>query len=521
MFEFPDGEYWVYLRKSRADIEAEARGEGETLSKHKKTLLSFAKDNKLNITRIYQEVESGESIIHRPEMVKILKDMEETPPAGVLVMDIDRLGRGDKIDQGIIEQAFKETFTLIVTPSGTFDMNDENGEFNVEMRTFLARIELKQTTKRLQGGRIRSVQQDRNYLGTRPPYGYLIHKDKEGRTLIPHPEQADVVRQIFYWYTNENPEQRLGSNKIANELNNRSIPTYTGRKPWDASSVLTILKNEVYTGRIQWGKTKHEKSKVAGKRRKTSARPREKWIDVEGRHQPLISKETYLLAQEILKTKYHVPYQLVNGITNPLAGLIRCAKCGSSMVYRPYTSQPAHLKCYKKGCDNKSSRFEYVERALIVSLTSWLDEYEAEWKKYSIDTSLEDDARRFSQTTLNNQLNELRELELQKSRLFDLLERGTYDEETFLMRSVEVSKRIEEIKICIEESKLELERATKKSEARKNFVPKIKKVIQLYPKANAAEKNALLKSVIAYATYNKERTQRNDEFTLDISPRLG
>ena len=30
--------YAVYLRKSRADLEAEARGEGETLARHKKTL---------------------------------------------------------------------------------------------------------------------------------------------------------------------------------------------------------------------------------------------------------------------------------------------------------------------------------------------------------------------------------------------------------------------------------------------------------------------------------------------------
>ncbi len=39
----------VYLRKSRADLEAEARGEGETLAKHKKFLLNFAKKNKLSI----------------------------------------------------------------------------------------------------------------------------------------------------------------------------------------------------------------------------------------------------------------------------------------------------------------------------------------------------------------------------------------------------------------------------------------------------------------------------------------
>ena len=36
-------QYCLYLRKSRADADAEARGEGETLSRHQKILLELAK----------------------------------------------------------------------------------------------------------------------------------------------------------------------------------------------------------------------------------------------------------------------------------------------------------------------------------------------------------------------------------------------------------------------------------------------------------------------------------------------
>src|SRR5690606_31760778 len=163
------------------------------------------------------ETVSGESIIHRPEMVKMLQDLEASPPHGVLVMDIERLGRGDKIDQGIIERAFKESGTLIITPTETYDMNSESGEFGVEVRSFLARMELKQINKRMQGGRVRSVENG-NYLGTLPPYGYEITHDDIGRTLKPHPIQADVVRLIYDWYTNSDPNQRLGSRKIATKL---------------------------------------------------------------------------------------------------------------------------------------------------------------------------------------------------------------------------------------------------------------------------------------------------------------
>ena len=41
-------QYLIYLRKSRSDLEAEAHGEGETLSRHEHTLLELAKRQHLN-----------------------------------------------------------------------------------------------------------------------------------------------------------------------------------------------------------------------------------------------------------------------------------------------------------------------------------------------------------------------------------------------------------------------------------------------------------------------------------------
>ena len=53
--------YLIYLRKSRADMEAEARGEGETLARHEKTLIELAKKMNLNVTGIYKEIVSGDN----------------------------------------------------------------------------------------------------------------------------------------------------------------------------------------------------------------------------------------------------------------------------------------------------------------------------------------------------------------------------------------------------------------------------------------------------------------------------
>ena len=68
------GVYAIYLRKSRADMEAEKLGEGETLTRHKQILLELAARKGLYIGKIYQEVVSGDTIEARPEIKKLLND---------------------------------------------------------------------------------------------------------------------------------------------------------------------------------------------------------------------------------------------------------------------------------------------------------------------------------------------------------------------------------------------------------------------------------------------------------------
>ena len=74
----------VYLRKSREDQEAESRGEGETLAKHKKAMFQHAKTLGVTITHIFEEVVSGESLFHRPEMLRrsARLRMESGDPSG-------------------------------------------------------------------------------------------------------------------------------------------------------------------------------------------------------------------------------------------------------------------------------------------------------------------------------------------------------------------------------------------------------------------------------------------------------
>lgn len=163
--------YLIYLRKSRKDVELEQYGDEETLARHERVLLDLAKTNGYEIGAIYREVVSGETISARPEMQRLISEVEQGLWDGVLVMEVERLARGDTIDQGIVARAFKLSSTKIVTPVKTYDPDNEYDEEYFEFGLFMSRREYKTINRRIQRGRV-SAAKEGKYVSSTPPYGY-------------------------------------------------------------------------------------------------------------------------------------------------------------------------------------------------------------------------------------------------------------------------------------------------------------------------------------------------------------
>lgn len=496
----------MYLRKSRADEELEKTlGEGETLSKHRKALLKLAKERNYNIVEIKEEIVSGESLFFRPKMLELLKEVEEKKYDGVLVMDMQRLGRGDMQDQGIILNTFKQSSTKIITPNKVYDLNNDFDEEYSEFEAFMSRKELKMITKRMQGGRVRSIE-DGNYIATNPPLGYEIQWAKRSRTLAINPEEAEIVKMIFKLYS-----EGSGAGSIANTLNSFGYKTKF-KNNFSSSSVLAILKNPIYIGKVTWKKKEIKKSKNPDKVKDTRTRDKSEWIIADGKHEAIIEMETWNKVQQIVKGKYHIPYQIANGPANPIAGLVICAVCGSKMVMRKYGTSPSHLICLKK-CGNKSARFEYVENTIMDALEDYLKNYKAEVKKE------EKNNIKVYELQLVNLKKEVENCTNQKLKLFDLLEQGVYDNATFLERSNILCDRITKIMSGIERLDNLIEQEKRVDKAK--YSQRLRKVVFAYKASkNVQYKNELLKSVLIKAEYKKEKHQKDDDFEVKLFPKL-
>lgn len=304
-------EYCIYLRKSRMDMEAESRGEGDTLSRHRTALMDLSRRMGISITQVYEEVVSGETIDGRPEVQKLLRDVEAGRWKGVLCMEVERLARGNTTDQGIIADTFKYSGTVIVTPLKTYDPSDEFDEEFFEFGLFRSRMEYRTINRRLQRGREASLREGK-YIAGSAPYGYERYKlpKEKGYSLRIVPEKAEIVRQIFQWFvygelSPDGSTAPLGSLSIAKKLDMLGIPSPGGGK-WSACSVRDIIANPTYIGKIRWSYRPTVKQMVGGRRVVT----RQQNADVpliDGIHKPIIDPDLWQQAQSIMKSRAHPP----------------------------------------------------------------------------------------------------------------------------------------------------------------------------------------------------------------------
>ncbi|MCD7811939.1 MAG: recombinase family protein [Ruminococcus sp.] len=521
--------YCIYLRKSRADMEAEAHGEGETLARHEKLLLELAQRGHYTITQIYREIVSGETIAARPVVQHLLQEVEDGKWEGVLVVEVERLARGDTIDQGVMAQAFKYSGTLIITPAKVYDPANEFDEEYFEFGLFMSRREYKTINRRLLRGRAASAKEGKWVSGV-APYGYerVRIKGDKGWTLSPIEAEADIVRFIFRLYTSgeiskDGSVRQIGTYSLALRLDKMGIAPPKASSCWSNNTILAMLKNPVYIGKIHWNVNKSKKKIVNNTVEIEHYKsPAEEVILVDGLHPAIVDESIFQKAQELLQRSGPPPVPKNDTVRNPLAGILRCGKCGRNIVLRPCPKNDM-LYCPNRVCSNVGSKYAIVEERLLQALSEWLSSYRLEWSdKPPVEEQAMIDLKRKS---LRKAEAELETLHKQLDRTHDLLEQGVYDTDIFLSRSRMLNERITAAKANIERLSAEVEADEQKASCRKNIIPEVEKLLDVYDVLPSAQaKNDMLKGVLEKVEYTKNKRSGKygpfDNFELVLFPKL-
>lgn len=389
-----------YDRKSRSDdplLSVE-----EVLEKHGKMLSDYAINNlggPIPEENKYKEVGSGESIDSRPEMLRLLKAIESPTIKAVMVVDVQRLSRGDLEDAGRLIKLLRYTNTYVITPMKIYDLRDEYDRDAFE-RELKRGNEYLEYFKKIQArGKLASVKEG-NYVGSIPPFGFDRKLIKNGKgtcyTLVENKEEADIVRLIFDWYCNED----IGVKAICRRLENMGVKTKKGCSNWSHSIIFYILENVHYIGYVRWNWRKSvliiEDQEIKKLRPKAKV---DEYLLFEGKHEGIIPKELFEKAQEMRgkrhKTKADATFR------NPFQGIMYC-KCGSRIGYNYYKRKGLEYGVPKLVCNNQvhcrtgSARFDEVISYVCDTLKDCIADFEVR-----INNNEEDSIKLYKNITAN------------------------------------------------------------------------------------------------------------------------
>lgn len=425
----------MYLRKSRQDDPNETIE--EVLAKHETMLQDWAL-RELGRTipeeNIFREIVSGERIADRREMQKVLRTIERNDVGGIICRDCSRLSRGDLIDCGSLMTVLQYTSTLVATPMMVYDLEDKKLKQFFQDELLRGSYYLDYTKEVLSNGREIAVTKRGSYIGSYAPYGYKKVKIGKLCTLEPHETEADVVRMIFDLYVNED----MTFYSIGRKLDAMGVKPRTG-DTWRDTSIRQIIENHHYDGKVIWGKRKTKTTIKEGKPVRTR-----KWADaseytiVDGMHPALVDHEMFVKANEKRTNNPRVIRDLK--LSNPLAGILVCSKCGHAMRRVPYDHADDRYAChtYKPAC-MKSIKMKDVYEAVITTL----EEVELPDLKAKLDSN-QGSARAIQQKILEGLKKQLAEYKTQEENQYELLETKKYTLELFEKRNAALREKMKQ-----------------------------------------------------------------------------
>lgn len=483
----------MLLRKSREDIEAERIGRFETLARHEAELYRLADSLGIKVSKVFRELVSGDSLQDRETMRELLGEVMQNAWDGVLAIDMQRVTRGDMIDQGTIMAAFKYTRTLIVTPGKIYDPADENDEDTMEMHLMVGRIELKLIKKRLQEGRVRSVY-DGQYVGSFSPFGWDKVTVDRKHTLAPNEDNPAMVQMYWDVYTDAKTVQG-----IADDCNARGIPS-PRNKNWDQSTVRRILRNPINMGYIRW-KEKKQVVRFNENMERVKARVRcpDETIIVKGLHEGTVPEWMWHAVNEKIGYTPETKEPKEIKLRNPLAGVLVCKGCGRSMQTVHSNSQPRlryqHPKSNKHKCWAVGAYFDDVIPLAVDALASAARDVEVAIKH---DDSVEVAASERLKLLEKDE----RECRGAIANLMRLAEKGLISDEEFGERKALHDARLEETTRQLDAAKFDAVSTPKREEQ----IVNIRKAITSLKDYEGREKevNKALKTIVDRIEYEKD-----------------
>lgn len=292
----------VYLRVS---TEEQAK-EGFSIAAQREKLTHYAFANDWDIVDFYiDDGISGKNIKDRPDMVRLLQDVENGKVNNVLVYKIDRLTRSTKNLIELVE-FFNDLGCDFNSIMESIDTSSATGRMFIKIVGIFAEFERENLAERVTFGYEQKTREG-NYTNTHGVYGY-DYVVGDGDLLI-NEQEAELVRRIYNLYLQGN-----SMNTITKMLIQEQVPTKRGGQ-WNSSTLRSILTNPLYIGSIRYG---------------VDGRPTSFQVD-NTRYPTILDEDTFLRAQAIMKRRRKYTPRSYPTENSYFLTFLVCDNCGSRL----------------------------------------------------------------------------------------------------------------------------------------------------------------------------------------------
>ncbi len=322
----------IYIRVSTEG----QREEGYSIDAQTELLQAYCISREIHAREFYIDGGYTGSNIDRPAMTKLIEDIRRGEISHVIVYKLDRLSRSQKDTLYLIEDVFNPAGVTFISMNENMDTSTPIGRAMLGIMSAFAQLERETIRERTRLGMQERVKNGYWPGGGRIPFGYDY--DKTQGILVPNGD-ADTVRRAYDLYL-----AGYSTDRIAEMLGLRY-----------EHLALQILKRKTNAGYIVYNGQEYK-----------------------GRHEPIISLETYEKTMAAMQARSRKP---VSGGGYLLTGLLVCGRCGAKMRYQKWGKTDCKIVCYSADkskrhlirdpdCKNKRHSAWEIEEIVLEDLFS-------------------------------------------------------------------------------------------------------------------------------------------------------
>jgi DNA invertase Pin-like site-specific DNA recombinase len=370
----------IYIRLSREDGNDESysvTNQKQRLTAYMETLL-LEEDAQLVDFYIDDGYTGTDS--DRDDFQRMLNDIDKGIVNCVVVKDLSRLSRNDWECKRYLQHLFVvkdiRFISLELPKMDSYKNPDDVYELGVSIQSMYNENHCRETSVKVRGT-FNTKRKNGEFIGAFPPFGYLKSPEDKHRFIVDN-QAAPIVKDIFYWFVYDG----MSKNGIVKKLIGMGIPcpsaykwqngmkyhnpaTLNNTPLWSGRSVTAILTNKMYLGHMVQGKQKVKSYKVHTR----ISTPESEWFIVEDTHDPIIDKETFDKAQELMARDTRTAPE--RGQLYPFSGFLRCADCRKAMGRRA-SKNNVYYACQTNTntglCSRHSIRHDKLETAVLEAI---------------------------------------------------------------------------------------------------------------------------------------------------------